>query len=482
MARPSVESFPYRFLTGKSRSRRLWFFLSLLLIVAIVLPFLLQSFDPYRNVVVIAGGAEGSRFHRLASALALELRKKNGLGEEDVEVRTTEGAVDNLQLLLDGEAHFGFYQPSLDGEDAQAGGDIEIRFISNLYAQPVHLILRKGMRLSELADQGGVVKVGPIRSADHELGGVLAKHLGIESVAPVPLKEILDADEAETDAVIVSAGITTPMLPGLLDPRLGHFMLHSLPYVGNLTQRFLVLSHFKIEKGFYYSSPSPVPPDDIETVSVNAQLLTGTHVSRSIVEDMTVILLDRNFQRRHQLGSLYRQGPAHEFSRQKPPFALHDGAFNIYEPDLKPFLSPDFVDATEGVRSFVVSIVIGIFVAFRWFRHLQRRGRESRLDIFMRDLLSIERAQVTLDQTNGYSDLGQLQKHLGEVTELRQRALDSFNTYQMTDEPGVDLFLEMSHAVSEKISAKISRQRLDLALADLKRASGTTTSSSSRTS
>ena len=76
-------------------------------------------------------------------------------------------------------------------------------------------------------------------------------------------------------------------------------------------------------------------------------------------------------------------------------------------------------------------------------------------------LEDIETRQVTLDSDCERDDVEALQKMLDEVTFLRQEALRDFSAHELKEDRAADCFLEMCHALSNKIDAKLLRQRLD---------------------
>ena len=47
---------------------------------------------------------------------------------------------------------------------------------------------------------------------------------------------------------------------------------------------------------------------------------------------------------------------------------------------------------------------------------------------------------------------------LDEVTLLRQDALKNFSAHELKDDRAADCFLEMCHAISDKIGGKLQRQ------------------------
>ena len=152
---------------------------------------------------------------------------------------------------------------------------------------------------------------------------------------------------------------------------------------------------------------------------------------------------------------------------KKPHFPTHSGALNVYEPELKPLLPSEFVGAIEGMRQFVASLVIAVFLGVRWLTRMRLKKREHRLDRFIRALLDIERRQLSLDASADANDVERLQKLLDEVTLLRQDALQQFSAHELNEDRAPECFIEMAHDLSSKMDAKISRQRLDKRFVEL---------------
>ena len=86
---------------------------------------------------------------------------------------------------------------------------------------------------------------------------------------------------------------------------------------------------------------------------------------------------------------------------------------------------------------------------------------EHRLDRFIRALLQIERRQIELDSNAQAQDIDVLQDLLDEVTVLRQKALGEFSAHELSEDRGASCFMDMCHELSQKINAKITRQRFD---------------------
>ena len=151
---------------------------------------------------------------------------------------------------------------------------------------------------------------------------------------------------------------------------------------------------------------------------------------------------------------------------------FHSGAEHFYDPELKPLLNPDFVDSTESLRSFFVSILIAIYLCARWLKNRNRRRSEHFLDKFLHRLLDIEKEQVELDEAGlSGAEAVQLERLLNEVTDLRREALTAFSINDLQDDPGMEYFLMLSSSLNEKINAKLTRQRICNEIAGLKKSS-----------
>jgi len=106
-------------------------------------------------------------------------------------------------------------------------------------------------------------------------------------------------------------------------------------------------------------------------------------------------------------------------------------------------------------------VLVAGWLLARWLRDRRLKQDEHELDQFVRRVLEIERRQLGLDEDESGKDVEQLQLLLDEVTQLRQEALSEFNAHSMNEDPSVACFVQMCHALSNKINAKLTRQRTD---------------------
>jgi hypothetical protein len=204
-----------------------------------------------------------------------------------------------------------------------------------------------------------------------------------------------------------------------------------------------------------------IPAEDFRTVTLQAQLLADTDAPVRLVEVVTEIISDARFQRRNGLTELFAGGT--EFATDRPEYEMHVGASHIYSPGLKPLLNPDFVEGTEGLRSFVVSLLAAAWLLHRWWTRRQIRSQEHRLDRYIKELLALERAQMEVDGEGGAEESRTLQEMLDKVTILRQEALAEFTAHELNEDRAVDCFIEMCHALSDKINGKLTRHVIRMA-------------------
>ncbi len=309
------------------------------------------------------------------------------------------------------------------------------------------------------------------------MGLVLLQHFGLDEKSidakylelPKVKEGFLDG---ALDAAFVTAGVQAPIFPELFETGLC-FML-SIPYAEALAAKYVFMSQYKIPAGLCrYRSPA-APATDIATVALGTQLLTRGDLHAGLVEEVTKIVLSENFLKKNRLTELIAKG--RPFAQERPGFAIHKGALRVYNPVPRPLLDPDFVEATEGIRSFIASFLIAAFLGVRWLRQKKVRKKEEKLTGYVQSLIEIERLQMSLAAHPAAGNVESLQNLLNEVTSLRLEALGGFSAHELTESRAVVCFMEMCHGLSNKIDAKISRQWLEQRMRESSNATDTSNS------
>jgi hypothetical protein len=443
------------------RSRR-WVTRAAVLACLVVLPYLAHqvyvSWTGLPAKIRIATGTVGGRYRAVADALGEEIALQSGATVEMIE---TQGSIENLELLERGELELALFQPEAVGDDS--GDHSKIRSAGNVFSEVVVVLTRRNSGIESVFDlKGKRVSIGVKESGDRATAKLVLSHCGLSFDEIKP--EAFDYATIEQgfrdstlDAAMVTVGLDAEFLRTISQDELADVV--EVPFARALAAKHLGTQTVEIPAGSFCTSPVAVPSSSVTTVAVRSQLLTTVDVPDSLVDLVDEILMDQRFQRANRLRELFSEGET--FATMRTLFPLHEGAVHFFEPELKPLLSADFVEATEGLRSFVVSMLFAGWLVWRWLRENRIRQQEHRLDRFIRQLLEIERRQMNLDQTPSGDDASRLNDLLDEVTTLRQEALSTLTSHELHDDPAAGVFIEMCHALSDKINAKLNRQRLD---------------------
>ncbi len=431
----------------------------------IALSVLFAAFYFYRTrlpaTVTIAGGPKNGRYSQLARGLAEELEERLAI---KVVVKETVGSLENLRLLQSREVDFALYQPEtqliLEGNGADREAVVRASFVSNLYPEYLLPVSPADAPAELDAFDGPIWSCNDQLSGDYAMAKLLLRHLGIndsnvvvDSVSYVDLPKRLQ--QGDMNIAVACCGLQTPMLQEVLQQNTGKLV--SIPAVDALAAKNTSLSSAVVPAGYFETSP-PVPANDFATVTLQAQLIADGDTSVRLVEEMTRIIIDPVFQRRLSLTELFDGGI--EYATQRSEFEMHAGAQHVFYPDLKPIINPDFVEGTEGLRSFVVSMLAAMWLLHRWWSRRQILSQEHRLDRYIRELLEMEKQQMNVDGEGGPDESKVLQDLLDKVTVLRQEALSEFTAHELNEDRAVDCFIEMCHALSDKISGKLTRSVL----------------------
>ena len=439
----------------------------LLVLLPVLLHVVYRSVTSLPRQVTLAMGPEGGRYEQFMSQLADELQRRG----VNVTLRRTEGSLEHLQLLQKGQVDLALYQAnpgtvlSTRTEQTTDSSSDRVTFVANVYSEVVHLLVRHEAGINSVAElDGRRVSLSAKESGDHAMARLLLNHFGLSEGAIQA--EFLDYSEIEQkfgdatlDAAFVVTDLDAPVLQSLVGQ--GTCRLLSVPHRDALVRRQPLIGTGTVPAGYYALRPEPRPAEQVESVSVHAQLLSADQVSGVLVETVTLIVLDPTFQKRNRLGELLSGNE--DFARNQPEFQMHPAALRVYNPELRSLVDPALIDVTEGLRSLIASLLIAGFVAWRWWKRRTERSETHRLETYVEALEEVERLQVRLDsgRTSSVSDIDELQQMLDKVTELRWQAMEDLSVHDQMEDAAVGNFLNMCNALTSKINAKLSRARLD---------------------
>ena len=441
------------------------------LLVCFPLSQLILSLADMNRTIIIAGGSDGGLYHPIALSLKSAMERSG----RKVEVKSTDGTLENLKLIAKGEVDFALVQPgAYEGlvryepnllKESSKKIDIQlldrVSFVVNLYSQPLHIAVRKDSGIQTLKDLNGKrINLGNKLSGDYPMSRLLLELLEIEkselhSNLTYP-KMVTAFEEDQLDAAFITAGMQASVFNNLAKLKKIHFL--SIPNHEALAAMQLQLTPYQVPRGVYQFEGNPMPNSVIRTVATGAHLVTRADMEIGVVERVAEEVLKTTFLKENKLQELFNMGKT--FAKSKPFFPIHEGARRVYEPETRSFFRPDIVEMWENLRSFIVSVCVALFFGYKWFQKRQDRLKDHKIDQYVRQVLEIERQQMHLEVGGSIDDLPKLQDLENKLTKLREKCFSDFSGYDLQDEPGTDYFLELCASLSEKLNAKMSRFRL----------------------
>ena len=436
----------------------------IILLLVILIPFGVQKLIQYKQLpeaITIATGSVGGRYLEIAKALGERIEKKLGVSVKFVE---STGSIENLKKTNSGEVQFSLFQSStISGVDNYDN----VRMISNVFPEVVIAHVRKGLGVDPFVDEmpnnnhlrvsmgeqgsGNAMTSETVINFYKGKGGNLKKtYLNYQAT-----KE--NFKDGALDLALITTGKNANIQRDMVSSELTNLV--GLPFLESFVEQNPEFNIYKIPAGFYGVSPEVYPSKDLFTLSANAQLICHKDVSPSMVTMVAEILMDSEFVSEQNLLDLRIKG--NEYAQATSSINEHQGAVHYFDPELKPPLNPDFVEATEGMRSFLVSIIVALYFIVRWFKKNKQLKAGHHLDIYLKRLLDIEKEQIDLDEggTN-QNEIALLEDLLDEVTKLRQDALSEFSANDFNEDSGFECFLLMSNSLSDKINSKLTRQKI----------------------
>ncbi|QNK72129.1 ABC transporter substrate-binding protein [Variovorax sp. PAMC28562] len=253
-----------------------------IVIAALVAAYWYLDPQPPKHVTLATGPA-GSAYAEFGKRYASAL-KANGI---TVDLKTTNGAADNLQLLRNGEADVGFVRGG--AADAGADEDAGLTSLGSLFYEPLWLfyrtdaaqkIDRKTSTLTSLAQLRGLrVNVDKAGSGVPDIMDKLLKanHIDettmqLSNLEPAPATEALQA--GMLDAIVLASAPQSPLVQRLL--RAPGIQLMDFGQSDAYARRFPFLSAVTLPRGVV-DLASDLPPHDVSLVAATTSLISREH-------------------------------------------------------------------------------------------------------------------------------------------------------------------------------------------------------------
>lgn len=420
----------------RSRSRlvRRWLAWGMLGVLVISLAMWFATRDHLPRRIVIASAHPGGLYAEFAGALAGRIEGRTG---RSVEIVTSSGSQANRDLLLaGGNGPLGVEVAILQAGSVPMDG---LAIVAPLYPDVVQVIARRELEIRSIAELAGRrVVVGEAGSGMQASAAELFQHyFGVGEVdRPVaveePFERMLVVPEIY-DAAVVTTGIRNPALAALLES--GRFTMVPVEDAEALALKHQHLSTFEIPRGLYCGHPT-VPAEGVRTVATTAVLAVRADANERLVGDLLAALYEGGLSSRFP-----ELIPRHEAISRKPE-ALHPAARAYLDPIDNLGWIPERVESLAAVRELLVACAAGVFLIWdRWRRLKERekqdeiREQKDRLDHFLAETMTIERAQADTD------DPAALRRLLDEVTRIKLDAMQEFTNEELRGNSTFSLFL-----------------------------------------
>lgn len=372
------------------------------------------STDDRHGPLVIATGPESGTYQAMGKALKRVLEDTGHF--ESVELRATDGSVDNMTLIgiKGGPVDFAFIQ-----EDVSP--TTNARLITSLYDEVLHIMTTTAAAESihtiyDLEDKR--VSLGGAGSGTRGLAQRVLRHFGVSVEQDLVLDPLQTADALsnnEIDAAFLLTAIPSDLVSGLAQrDRVRFISLGEVASQGDeahaLERVFPGVRQDIIPRSTYVRFPR----EPVHTVGVAAMLVARADLDEELVRDVTSTIFE------HRSGASGLEGTSLSLARRirehydpsSVTIPFHSGAAAYYRREEPPFL----VEYAETL-SFVVTVMLGLYSLSIALRQWLRRRLKNRVDAY---LLEVERLAGGMSSL----DPGKLFERRDALMELRRTAFD----------------------------------------------------------
>ncbi len=251
--------------------------------------------------------------------------------------QSTEGALYNVEAIGRGEIESGLSQADIThwafngtGPFAESGEISSLSAIANLYPEVIHVVVRKGAGIEEMADLVGKrVSLGPLQSGTRVEAEIILEAYGLSAadmealdLLPGPASDLLR--EGGLDAFFVVGGVPVKAVADLVED----VEIALLPLGGEeadrLIARFPFLAVGVIPAAAYKSTRNTL------TLAVGAEWIVATAVEEELVYGLTRALWHPSARKLLDRGHPDGQWIQLETALQGLAIPLHPGAERYY--------------------------------------------------------------------------------------------------------------------------------------------------------
>jgi TRAP transporter TAXI family solute receptor len=420
----------------------------------VALTVILAGFFAYRTItgdeaareIIIATGGEGGTYRALGDALARILKGTDVV--RSVEILSTGGSVENMNLVEDGGADLAFVQ-----SDTPLATDA--RLIASLYNEILHILVSRhdAPEIQTIHDlRGKRVSLGPHGSGTRQLSMRVLEHFGVEigeDLSFLPDEATSGLIDGSVDAAFILNAIPSRVVARLAEEDAIRFLsLGDAQQYGNeadaLALVFPSIRGTTIPKGTYVR----LPEQPVRTIEVSAMLIARRKLDQDLVRTITETV----FENRSGDGGLegtdliVARRIREDYRPATVSIPYHRGAVAYYHREEPHF----FVEYAEAL-SLGLTLMVGVYSASIAFREWMRRRMKNRIDSY---LLQVEEQTADL----GTLSLEQLIEHRDALDEVRHRAFSDLVSERLLADESFTIFQNHLRDEFAAIEARINEK------------------------
>lgn len=281
-------------------------------------------------------GATSGTIYPLGSAMAnLWSDEIDGVR---VSVQASNGGVDNLNLLQQGEAQISFATTGIvweayNGERSFEGREYEdLRIVAGLYMNPNQFVVHEDAGIESIGDLAGKsFAPGTTGSTPEVESSIILPEYGIEypdgiNANFVGFTEAIDLmRNKQIDGALIQAGLPTAAVTEMVTTADGKLIGIEDDVREKLIAEYPWYADFTIPAGTYDGQD-----EDIDTLAIKMVLFTDASVDEDVIYDITKTFWE-NLDSLKESHAIVEQMDLEEATTDLADVPLHDGAARYYE-------------------------------------------------------------------------------------------------------------------------------------------------------
>lgn len=410
--------------------------LSIIFLGSLIIWYMNQ--DNFPNTIRIGTASENGFYHDFGKSLAESLSE-----QEDIKVNliTTQGSVENYQLLLENQLELAIIQ-------AGTVSFKNVKIIAPLFFEVLHIVVRKKSNINTIEDlKNKTVYIGSQGSGIRQNAlDILTHYQLLDQITIAQPDNFLDLLEDESiDAAFITSWLLNNSIETLL--KNNEFNIISIPNPEIFEIKHGIYKRFEIPKNFYNNQ---TPDQNITTVSTLSYLVAPKYSSELFIQKILLALYSNNVGLKH-----FNLIQRHQVLQLKT-LPLSTYAIHFFQPTDNLQKITNFVVSVDTIKELLIALVAGSLLLMNYINNLKEKQKskvlihqKESIDILFKHILRIEKAQLNIFNRE------KLEKYLEEITQIKTQALKEFTDEAIRNDSDFTLFISQCDSLIHRIHIKI---------------------------